>query len=421
MSSALAIATVTSALRNLLMQVTVDMPDAIVTAKPPHKARSGQEHGNQLNLFLYQAAPNAAWQNNDSATKPYDKASESLFLALNLYYFLTAYGRDDEDLLSHRLLGKAMVILHQRKVLHPQELKIPLPGNKLHQQREQIRIAPHALTPEELAKLWSVFQCPYALTVAYQVSVVVISSSSSTLSTLPQPNNAAENLEQNEHQLLSPAIGPELKSLSLPRQTNNLVPGDLFTVHGYALHGDQLQVQFRHLQLHHLKQSTFPVRSDTRELTVQFPSRMDTTTLWAAGFYRISLAIHRVNIPIQYTNALVFAVAPAIQSATLPSKLKLDKQIELKLICHMPIYPDQSIMLIVYDSNKSGLGVESVRAQSLTTVSTELRFWLDTPPTQHTTLILQVDGVNSAPFSSKKLQEVNRQEPISSPVLEVNP
>ena len=177
MSNPLAIATVTATLRNLLMQATLDLPDTSVTVKPPHKARKDDDLSNQLNLFLYQTAPNAAWQKKKPQRHNQNSGHPTLSpLALNLYYFITAYGRDDDDIRSHRLLGQAMSILHEHSVLVPEEIKTALPGNTLYKQVEQIRIMPQALTPEEFARLWGMFQTPYAISAAYQVSVILIES-----------------------------------------------------------------------------------------------------------------------------------------------------------------------------------------------------------------------------------------------------
>lgn len=177
MSNSLAIATITATLRHLLTQVTVDLPDATVTARAPQKARKDDDLRNQLNLFLYQTAPNAAWQSKQSQRQHQNSGYSNLSpLALNLYYFITAYGRDDDDIQSHRLLGQAMSILHGHSILKPEEIETALPGNTLYQQLEPIRIVPEALTPEEFTRLWSMFQAPYAISVAYQVSVVLLES-----------------------------------------------------------------------------------------------------------------------------------------------------------------------------------------------------------------------------------------------------
>jgi hypothetical protein len=174
MSNPLAIAAVTASFRNLLMGVTADLPDAQVTAKPPHKARNSNENGNQLNIFLYQTALNAAWQQKKGANWSQVGKMVKPSLALNLYYLLTAYGKNDEDILSHRLLGQAMSILHNHGVFTADEIKAALPGNDLYEQLEQVRITPQPLSLEELSKLWNNFQTVYSISVAYQVSVVLI-------------------------------------------------------------------------------------------------------------------------------------------------------------------------------------------------------------------------------------------------------
>ena len=65
MSNALAIAAVTATLHAILGQgvaADTDLNDTTVTTLPPDKAR-GTVTTNQLNLFLYQILPNAAWRN----------------------------------------------------------------------------------------------------------------------------------------------------------------------------------------------------------------------------------------------------------------------------------------------------------------------------------------------------------------------
>ena len=75
MSNSLAIAAVTATLRNLLVAGFAGdgaVADTAFTTQPPDKARSGTT--NQLNLFLYQTTPNAAWRNQ---SMPHVKPGES--------------------------------------------------------------------------------------------------------------------------------------------------------------------------------------------------------------------------------------------------------------------------------------------------------------------------------------------------------
>ena len=175
MSNALAIAAVTTALRNLLDQgLNAEVPGTKVTTRPPDKARDNFT-GNQVNLFLYQALPNAAWRNLDPRQARSERPGQPP-LALNLCYLLSAYGQndDDPDPASHRLLGEAMRILHEHPVLEPREIGDGSLGIDEHEHAERVRIALRPLSVEEMSKLWTIFQTPYRLSVAYEVSVVLI-------------------------------------------------------------------------------------------------------------------------------------------------------------------------------------------------------------------------------------------------------
>ena len=177
MSNALAIAAVTATLRRVLDRgLNVDVPGTLVRTRPPDQVRDRE--ANQVNLFLYQTTPNAAWRNIDLPGRS-STGSEPAGpppLALNLYYLVSAYGRDGDDLdpISHRLLARAMAILHAHAVLDPAEIRSALPGNDLHAQAERVKITLQPLSLEELTKLSSAFQAPYRISVAYEVSVVLI-------------------------------------------------------------------------------------------------------------------------------------------------------------------------------------------------------------------------------------------------------
>src|SRR6266704_5678193 len=105
MSNPRAIAAVTATLRHildgtmrsLLQHVYSDdteLQNILITTKPPDKARDDQNN-DQLNLFLYQVLPNAAWRNMDIPQHLRSGETGIPPLALNLYYMLTAYGKDN--------------------------------------------------------------------------------------------------------------------------------------------------------------------------------------------------------------------------------------------------------------------------------------------------------------------------------------
>jgi hypothetical protein len=207
MSNALAIAAVTAVLRDLLnnavidhgLSTTVGSPVS-VTALPPDRIKIGDDEQPQLNLFLYHVAPNPGWSNVALPSRDRDgNRVSNPPLALDLYYLLTAYGKNDFD--GEILLGYAMQMLHETPVLSRKAIRTalgdeppvssellpvgPLAAADLADQVEQIKIASQPMNTEEVSKLWTALQAHYRPTAAYHVSVVLIESSKPARAPLP--------------------------------------------------------------------------------------------------------------------------------------------------------------------------------------------------------------------------------------------
>ena len=135
MSSALAIATVSNVLKDLLNEGFIDNEYAEgvkVTAGPPVQTptQSSGEQG-QLNLFLYAVTPNPGWRNVGLPAR--DAAGQLTGnppLALDLHYLITAY--DQRDLHAEALLGYAMQLLHENPVLSLQAIRTSLGLSLIH-------------------------------------------------------------------------------------------------------------------------------------------------------------------------------------------------------------------------------------------------------------------------------------------------
>ena len=148
MSNPLAIAAVTAALRTRLTAVatplagetTSDLSDTQVTTLPPDKAGLSEDHS-QVNLFLYQVLPSASGRNLDAR----GVAGRKPALAIELFYLLTFYGRNANELLSQRLLGRAMSLLHSNPSLEPAELSGALADADVHQASDRVRLYPHIM------------------------------------------------------------------------------------------------------------------------------------------------------------------------------------------------------------------------------------------------------------------------------------
>jgi hypothetical protein len=196
MSNYLAVATVTATLRRSL-QAAIDTEEVVPGAKVGTGRPEGTENGTPragVNIFLYQVTPNAAWRNTDLPTRDVDGSLRRRpQVALDLHYLLTFYG-DESTLQPQLLLGSVVRTLHARPVLTRKmvedTLADPLFGflreSNLADSVELVKFTPSSLSLEDLSKLWSVFfQTPYALSVAYQGTVVLIESEAEPHTALP--------------------------------------------------------------------------------------------------------------------------------------------------------------------------------------------------------------------------------------------
>lgn len=178
MSNALAVATVTAALRKKLSEAVSEVPGAKVTSQRPEATPHKEP---VVNVYLYQTTPNTAWRNTELPTRgPGGNIVQRSQAALDLHYLLSFYG-EESTLVPERLLGSVVQRLHERPVLTRKLIESTVPsfdylkGSDLAEESELVRLTPSALSLEELSKLWSIFfQCPYVLSVAYQATVVLI-------------------------------------------------------------------------------------------------------------------------------------------------------------------------------------------------------------------------------------------------------
>jgi hypothetical protein len=193
MSNKLAIATVTTALAHSVQTAVQEaVPGAgVVTGRPDATAGAGVPQC-RAHLFLYHVAPNAALSNADlPARDSGGQLTQRPRAALDLDYLLAFYG-DETQLEPQRMLGAVVRDLHAypaltRKAVADAASSQPfLATSNLAEAVELVRFTPVPLTLEELSKLWSVFfQTPYALTVTYRATVVLIDADAAPRTPLP--------------------------------------------------------------------------------------------------------------------------------------------------------------------------------------------------------------------------------------------
>ena len=192
MTSALALASVTAVLKDLLENglarggVTSKIGgDTSVSALPPDRITAGTDEKAQLNLFLYSVTANTRVR-SDRVTP-----GSAVPLALDLHYLLTAYGA--QDFQTEILLGHALQLMHETPVLererirrtidnlsHTKDRRVVAPAlaalakSDLADRVERLEIIPEFLGGEEMSKLWSALQAKYRPSATYKVSAVVI-------------------------------------------------------------------------------------------------------------------------------------------------------------------------------------------------------------------------------------------------------
>ncbi|MEO6703149.1 MAG: DUF4255 domain-containing protein [Jatrophihabitantaceae bacterium] len=368
MSGHSAIAAVTLALQSLLQDgIAADgvVTGGQVTTKAPDLARVAAK-GNQVNLFLYRTAIDPAWRNQDPVgVRPGELAEPALPLILS--YLVTAYGQDDDDVLSHRLLGITMSVLNDRPILSRSLLARALPGSGLDVQSEAIRIVAHPIPQDEISRLWATFQTGYRISATYDVAVVLIDSSRPVLAAPPVLARGADDAGP----FASPAVPPDPAGLppvllagSAPGGRPSLIAGEQLSLTGQNL-GAVTALVVSGLRLAQPR-TLAPSSQSASQLTVTLP---DGDQALPAGAYTLQ-AVVGAGPSSPTSRPIPFAVRPEIDQ---PSPIMLSipaksRTVKIQLSCRPATVAGQSIVLVVSDRPVTG----TVDAADPTKLSFEL-------------------------------------------------
>ena len=396
MSNSLAIAAVTTTLRNLIFLGTRDeLGSGRITTLPLDKARNTFE-GNQVNLFLYHTTPDQAWRNIPKPTQAKRGKTEKAPLGLDLYYLVTAYGEHDSEAKSHRLLGRIMSILHDHPNLSMAEIEaataIELSESDLHHQLERIAIKPESLTFEEISQVWRMFQAQYRASVAYQVSVVLIDSTLPLNLALP----VLPRLPEDRGAIAQVGIGgPTLQEVQLPNRQHSAQFGDTLTIRGVDLDKPGITVQLRHGRLPEaIELMPLPQKTE-QSLQVQLPNPLASAEVirqWRAGLYTLSLRVPRSQYTWS-TDEYPIAIAPQVLGVDPLAATAGD--LTLTLTCIPQIQPDQSVLVLFGDRGYEPEHVSAPEAMEPTT----LRVQIPAVLAGVYVVRVRVDGVNSIPVN----------------------
>ena len=387
MSNPLAIAATTLTLQAILQSTIVsdpadtDLTDTTVTILPPDKAR-GNGNANQLNLFLYQILPNAAWRNMNIPSQVATGETGNPPLALTLHYLLTAFGKDNDTTLpfGHHLLAKAMSILYDHALLGPDEIRsatsATFPGSDLDKQIERVRITLQPMSLEEISKLWTGLVTQYRLSVGYEVSVMLIDSTQAKKTPLPVLTRGVKAPAS----LIPPF--PALDQIQFPNSQTSALLGDSLILTGNNLDGTTVGLVFNH-PLWSAPVEIPPLPGGTAtQVTVIIPN---SPANWPAGFYTVSLMVQRPTETYRRTtNQLSFGLAPKI---TIAPPTSAGPNITYTVTCSPEVRPEQYAALL--------LGDQEIVAQPHTTQTASLSFQAQNLSTGKYFVRLRVDGVDS--------------------------
>jgi len=388
MSNSLAIATVTAALQKLLTHAVSGDPElggTTVTAQALDKAR-GSNNANQLNVFLYQITVNPALRNME----PPQLAQRAM--PLNLHYLITAYGQNNDDIFTHRLLGRVIGLLHDHPLLGAAEIKDALPDNDLFEQVERVRFTWQTLSLEDTSKLWAGFQGQYRLSVAYEAAVVLIDSALPIPTPLPVLTRGPSDRGVSSQTDVIPPF-PALTAVEFPHSQPSARPGDQLTIRGHHLDGPTVLVRFTP-RLPAAPQDVQAEAGATAEtLTVTLPDMTvpDVATKWVAGFYTVAVVIRRADQPDETTNELPLPLAPLLTAITPKTATpNASRTVKLTVTCRPEVRPEQRVLLL--------LGDRAVPADAHPAPTGSLTFTITAAPAGTFIVRLRVDGVDSLPF-----------------------
>ncbi|WP_141340271.1 DUF4255 domain-containing protein [Bradyrhizobium sp. USDA 3458] len=385
MSNALAIASVTRLLKDLLNDTLVNGDvsggvvgtNVIVTALPPDRVLESMGDSaapSQLNLYLHRITPNPALSTADLPTRDgHGSIVHRPRLALDLHYLLTAY--TNQELHGEILLGYALEMFHETPILARNMVRAALQGAvngailppifrttdpaRLSDQIELVKIAPQTLSMDDMSKLWTAFQTHYRTTVAYLVSVVLIERDLPVRAPLPVlsrgPSDAATGRDAGA--IVNPDLlprTPALIALQPPANRPAIRLGDRLTLIGHRLDAGEARIRFTSPETG-ASIDLAPAASTRDRIAADLPtgpplaadhplaSTGSDPGAWRIGTYLVDVTLSRTGAAEQVTNRLPIVLAPRVT----PSASAVLNGTRITVDCEPRILKRQPLSLIV--------------------------------------------------------------------------
>jgi hypothetical protein len=363
---------------------------------------------------------NAGWSNTDMprSVKPGETGYPPL--ALDLQYLVTAYGRDaiDKDAVSHQVLGGAMSVLHDHPVLGAAEIRSALQRNDLAEQLERIRITWLPLTVDDMSRLWTAFQSQYRVSVAYEVTVVLIDSLRPSRTPLPVLTRG-----QDDRGVTAVTGGaPVLRGIRPPRSQPAARLGEDVVIEGDHLDADPV-IRFASLLPEPPPVVELPRRppqagEPAGSFAVRLPGQADDPDAlgrWVPGFYTVTAVLLPAGLPPLVSNAIALALAPAITVTPNASGggVTAAPGTPLTVTCSPRAHPGQRVQLLFGDQvlEPTGFSNPDPALPAFKTTPTTLTFTVPAVDAGVYTVRLRVDGVDSLPVTFAGGSQVPQFDP----------
>jgi len=408
MSNYLAVATVTKALAQILdtaVKSAVDSATA-VTQRPNPATRTAC-----VDLFLYQVTPNAALRNSDLPSRQSTAPGVVIkrpTCALDLHYLMSFYG-DDSKFEPQRMLGAVVrALLAEPGLTRERILSVSqddngdkMSGSNLADAMEQVKFSPVSLTVDELSRIWSIFyQIPYALSLAYTATVVLIESDEPVATSQPVLRRGP-NDQGVETQV---GLPPRLESWHIGEDNDDAARlryptypsarlDTILTLRGQNFAGESLAVKFFNQRLQESAPDFIVPLPTSRpnEIKLTIPNAQAAADKWAAGFYSVSVAVTN-GAKTRNTNSLSVPLAPQIKTITAGAR-DGDGNVLITVDPAPAVKPTQSAFLSLPEGDVLALP----RAATID----PLRFLITKPAAGRVAVRLRVDGVDSMQFKGQ--------------------
>ncbi|WP_320045522.1 DUF4255 domain-containing protein [uncultured Desulfobacter sp.] len=407
MSNHLAIATVTTALVQLIDNAANKISGVNVETGRPNTTTIS---GNHIYLSLYQVVPNGAMRNNQLPTRSANgRLVQRPTVALDLHYLIAFHC--STELVGQMMLGAVVRDLNTSPVLTREMIQDAIINeplmkeSNLAQSVEQVKFTPLPISLEELSKLWSIFfQTPYALSIAYQASVVLIEAEEKPRPSLPVLQRGKS--DQGVDLLLGPF--PLLQTAYYGMKDDGIQTvrppsfpaaqlGRAVILSGRNLKEADIFLRFRHSRSD-LRNSQdkalvneIPIAAENKsptELKVLLPEPDTNNTVqtdWAPGVYTATLVKPSPTGERDITsNGLPIALAPTITNIEVQSA-------NIIVTCQPQVHNGQQVVLLLADKEIEGK-IYTTDADKVVFSTSGL------PSMQGEQVRLRVDGIESMPF-----------------------